>query len=187
MKLNFHVNLAGYFLLKRYNTILMLFIFSKKKLREELRRALMEAEDDGGIQKVEASNLGPISFKDLVRDFTSNRRDIKTFAITTKTAVSLFLYIYFTCLSWEENGVSISKPLTTTCYVRLPWSHPHPPIGYSRLLLRLPYLCLRIFIWTYVSLLGTVGWAFFFSCCWSSSRKNELWNRYSPSMFLGLC
>lgn len=95
MKLNFHVNLAGYFLLKRYNTILMLFIFSKKKLREELRRALMEAEDDGGIQKVEASNLGPISFKDLVRDFTSNRRDIKTFAITTKTAVSLFLYIYF--------------------------------------------------------------------------------------------
>lgn len=55
-------------------------------LREELRRALVEA-DDGGIQKVEGSNLGPISFKDLVRDFTSNRRDIKTFAITTKTAI----------------------------------------------------------------------------------------------------
>ncbi|KAH6764098.1 galacturonosyltransferase 15 [Perilla frutescens var. hirtella] len=65
-------------------------------VREELTRALLEAasinEDDGGsqigIEKVKGgSNRGPISFKDLVRDFTSNRHDIKTFAITTKAMI----------------------------------------------------------------------------------------------------
>lgn len=65
----------------------------KKKLREELTRALLEATsiDDGsgvGIRRAKPSNSEPESFKDLVKDMTLNRQDIKAFAFKTKTMVS---------------------------------------------------------------------------------------------------
>ena len=61
-----------------------------KKLREELTRALLEAsgsENGGGIGIVEGSNSDPVSFKDLVKDMTINRQDIKAFAFKTKAMV----------------------------------------------------------------------------------------------------
>lgn len=64
-------------------------------LREELTRALLEAttsnDDDGvgiGLGAVEASNSGPVSFRDLVKDVTLNRQDIKTFAFKTKAMIA---------------------------------------------------------------------------------------------------
>lgn len=118
--------------------LLFLFLFFsvwhivKKKVREELTRALLEAAatsngDDGGsqieIQKLEASNGGgPISFKDLVRDFTSNKQDIRYFAITTKTMVGF-------C------NLSLSLIISS-----------HPPIV---LYCAYPYLFFRLFIWTH--------------------------------------
>lgn len=75
--------------------LIIFFHILLKKLTEELTRALLEAasgnDDDGGefgIQTLEGSNAGPISFKDLVKDMTLNRQDIKAFAIKTKTMVS---------------------------------------------------------------------------------------------------
>lgn len=63
----------------------------KKKLREELTKALLEATtstDDGDIDGLR-SNSGPASFKDLVEDVTLHRQvDIKAFAFKTKTIVS---------------------------------------------------------------------------------------------------
>ncbi|KAL0362502.1 UNVERIFIED_CONTAM: putative galacturonosyltransferase 15 [Sesamum calycinum] len=71
-----------------YDRVLVIML---KKLREELTRALLEAtisnDDDGvgiGIGAVEASNSGPVSFRDLVKDVTLNRQDIKAFAFKTK-------------------------------------------------------------------------------------------------------
>lgn len=67
---------------------------AKKKLREELTRALLEAtsiDDDGGgigIRRAEPSNSEPVSFKDLVKDMTLNGQDIKAFAFKTKSMVS---------------------------------------------------------------------------------------------------
>lgn len=76
-----------------------------KKLREELTRALLEAtgsDDSGGIRTVEASNSNyepPVSFKDLVKDMTLNKQDIKAFAFKTKAMVifsfPVFLVILF--------------------------------------------------------------------------------------------
>lgn len=65
-----------------------------KKLREELTRALLEAsgsDDSGGngirTVEVEGSNYESVSFKDLVKDMTLNRHDIKAFAFKTKAMV----------------------------------------------------------------------------------------------------
>ncbi|KAI3465888.1 hypothetical protein Pfo_022551 [Paulownia fortunei] len=78
-------------------------------LREELTRALLEVatsnDDDGGevgIQTLEGSNAGPISFKDLVRDMTSNRQDIRAFAIKTKAMIENMEHIVKTA-KWHES------------------------------------------------------------------------------------
>lgn len=63
-----------------------------KKLREELTRALLEAtvsDNGGGIGTVEGANSEPVSFKELVKDMTLNRHDIKAFAFKTKAMVIL--------------------------------------------------------------------------------------------------
>ncbi|XP_058208728.1 probable galacturonosyltransferase 15 isoform X1 [Rhododendron vialii] len=57
--------------------------FPVSNLREELAKALMEADvddKDGGVW-MESS---PTSFKDLVEDVTSNKQDMKAFAFKTK-------------------------------------------------------------------------------------------------------
>lgn len=61
---------------------------SQKKLTDELMRALMEANergaiDDGGIEG------SPTSFSDLVKDVTSQRQDLKAFALKTKAMVHM--------------------------------------------------------------------------------------------------
>lgn len=79
----------------------IMIIFSSvlfKKLREELMKAFMEKassniDDEQGdfrVQTLEGLNVEPISFKDLVNDMISNRQDIKSFAIKTKTMVSFY-------------------------------------------------------------------------------------------------
>lgn len=60
-------------------------------LREELTRALLETSStDGqiGIREIEDPTLLPASFKDLVKDVTSNKQDIKTFAFKTKAMMA---------------------------------------------------------------------------------------------------
>lgn len=52
-----------------------------KKLREELSRALVEAKE-GDINEE-----GIESFNELVKDMTSKREDIKSFAFKTKAMV----------------------------------------------------------------------------------------------------
>ena len=54
----------------------------KKKLRDELTRALLEAKE-GSVHNEE----GIESFDELVREMTSKRQDIKTFAFKTKAMV----------------------------------------------------------------------------------------------------
>ncbi|GFP87887.1 probable galacturonosyltransferase 15 [Phtheirospermum japonicum] len=67
------------------------------QLREELTRALLEAttsndnDVDGGrivFSRVEGSNSEPVSFKDLVKDMTLNRQDIKAFAFKAKAMIA---------------------------------------------------------------------------------------------------
>ncbi|KAL3821371.1 hypothetical protein ACJIZ3_007276 [Penstemon smallii] len=74
-------------------------------LREELTRALLEAttnsNDDGGGEIVEGSNSEPISFKDLVKDISTNRKDIKAFALTTKAMITKMENIVKTA-KWHE-------------------------------------------------------------------------------------
>ncbi|KAL3508986.1 hypothetical protein ACH5RR_028387 [Cinchona calisaya] len=60
-------------------------------LREELTRALLEttnSDGQGEIGEFEDPNLLPASFKDLVKDVTSNKQDIKTFAFKTKAMMA---------------------------------------------------------------------------------------------------
>ena len=67
------------------------FLVLLKKLREELTRALLETSStDGqiGIREIEDPTLLPASFKDLVKDVTSNKQDIKTLAFKTKAMVT---------------------------------------------------------------------------------------------------
>ncbi|KAA8524111.1 hypothetical protein F0562_010458 [Nyssa sinensis] len=56
------------------------------RLREELTRALVEAyiDEDGAGIGIEGS---PVSFKELVKDVTSNKQDIKAFAFKTKAMI----------------------------------------------------------------------------------------------------
>uniref|UniRef100_A0A5B7BT36 Hexosyltransferase n=1 Tax=Davidia involucrata TaxID=16924 RepID=A0A5B7BT36_DAVIN len=56
------------------------------RLREELTRALVEAniDEDGAGSGIEGS---PESFKELVKDVTSNKQDIKAFAFKTKAMI----------------------------------------------------------------------------------------------------
>lgn len=58
-----------------------------KNLREELAKALVEADvdDKDGGAWMESS---PASFKDLVEDVTSNKQDMKAFAFKTKAMVN---------------------------------------------------------------------------------------------------
>ncbi|XP_047941714.1 probable galacturonosyltransferase 15 isoform X3 [Salvia hispanica] len=74
-------------------------------LREELTRALLEAsgsENGGGITTVEGSNSDPVSFKDLVKDMTINRQDIKAFAFKTKAMIAKMEHIVKTA-QWHES------------------------------------------------------------------------------------
>ncbi|KAG6419421.1 hypothetical protein SASPL_121643 [Salvia splendens] len=74
-------------------------------LREELTRALQEAsgsENGGGISTVDGSNFDPVSFKDLVKDMTINRQDIKAFAFKTKAMIAKMEHIVKTA-QWHES------------------------------------------------------------------------------------
>lgn len=87
-----------------------------KKLREELTRALLEAtgsDDSGGIPTVEAASYEPpVSFKDLVKDMTLNRHDIKAFAFNTKAMVITYLrpFRVVTFLFGISNGSLFMHP-----------------------------------------------------------------------------
>lgn len=61
-------------------------ISTTKNLREELAKALVEADvDDKDRGTWEESS--PSSFKDLVEEVTSNKQDMKAFAFKTKAMV----------------------------------------------------------------------------------------------------
>ncbi|XP_057796150.1 probable galacturonosyltransferase 15 [Salvia miltiorrhiza] len=72
--------------------------------REELRKALLEAASSSNDDDVEIEKLdgGPISFKDLVRDFTSNKHDIRYFAFTTKTMIEKMERLVSSA-KWQES------------------------------------------------------------------------------------
>lgn len=72
------------------------------QLREELIRALMEANNDDEMRNG-IVGVSPESFNDLVKDMTSKRQDIKAFAFKTKAMVTtihhyLFSnFVFFSC------------------------------------------------------------------------------------------
>ncbi|KAL1555710.1 putative galacturonosyltransferase 15 isoform X4 [Salvia divinorum] len=71
-------------------------------LREELVRALLEATDGGGVGTVDGSNSEPVSFKDLVKDMSLNRQDLKAFAFKTKAMIAKMEHIVKTA-QWHES------------------------------------------------------------------------------------
>lgn len=72
------------------------------QLREELMRALMEANNDDEVRNG-LVGVSPESFNDLVKDMTSKRQDIKAFAFKTKamvTTIHRYLFsnfVFFSC------------------------------------------------------------------------------------------
>ncbi|XP_065629288.1 probable galacturonosyltransferase 15 isoform X2 [Quercus suber] len=60
-------------------------------LREELSRALVEANKEGN--NINEEGIG--SFNELVKEMTSKRQDVKAFAFKTKAMVLIFLLLSF--------------------------------------------------------------------------------------------
>ncbi|XP_051126242.1 probable galacturonosyltransferase 15 isoform X2 [Andrographis paniculata] len=72
-------------------------------LREELTRALVEAAEtsnDGGVGV--GVGVGAVSFKDLVKEVTVNRQDIRAFALKTKAMMAKMEHNVETA-KWQES------------------------------------------------------------------------------------